>query len=273
MKSRNMKFLGLRIILLFYVIIPTPSLAGMTKPPQFPPSIIGGEIVQGIDDPIALSTVRIKGYRVRSSFTCSGVLIEQDTVLTAAHCLAFDWTKTEVFLSNGLGPFKGVKITRHENYSEMVKYGESRFDIAMIKLSTPVPAPFRPAQLIGADFRKREHDQVVLAGYGQSVPESNPRGPNGVGILRKVSQEIINPQFNNFEFLVNIQKKGSCFGDSGGPAFINLNGSLYLLGLTSRLTDNDIVPAPHHKQSYACINDMIYSDVSAYRGWILENVL
>lgn len=234
----------------------------------FLPTIIGGEDVTSMDDPVALSTVHIKGFLLRSTFSCSGVLIAQDLVITAAHCLGPGWAKTEIYLANGIGPFNGVKYARHPKYNERSKLQEPRFDLAVIKLNKPVPQPFHPVEINNNESLNKANAPTLLAGYGQNVPSSNPDGTGGIGVLRKVDQEMIDPEFNPYEFLVNIRNKGSCFGDSGGPAFVIENNTLFLSGITSRLTENNIVSAPNKKRVYSCLTEMIYSNLSHFTDWI-----
>lgn len=93
----------------------------------------------------------------------------------------------------------------------------------------------------GADILQ-SGDLVILAGYGINVPAMPNRGDGGVGILRSVQQNILEPQYGNTEILINIKNKGTCSGDSGGLAFIQKDNEIYLFGVASRMTDKDIVP-------------------------------
>ena len=91
---------------------------------------------------------------------------------------------------------------------------------------------------------------TILAGYGVT---SEAR--NGSGTLRRVTAKIKRFIQEDKEF--SMQEGlgvGSCYGDSGGPAYIESAGSLTVIGATSRGSNCDS-------------GDGIYSDVRQYQGW------
>jgi secreted trypsin-like serine protease len=58
---------------------------------------------------------------------------------------------------------------------------------------------------------------------------------DGSGTLRKTAVKIFEPQFGGSEVVLDQREgTGACNGDSGGPAYILVNGQLQLFGITSR---------------------------------------
>lgn len=93
---------------------------------------------------------------------------------------------------------------------------------------------------------------------------------DGVGILRQKSQIVLNAQYGQREFLMSIVGGGSCSGDSGGPAYVSLNGKLYVAGITSRMSkDNRVMD--NGKEEYYCTKDMIFTFVPPLIKWITDN--
>ncbi len=232
------------------------------------PQIIGGEEVSGLQDPIAKSTVRIHGQIARASFTCSGVLIAQNVVLTAGHCLGPGWAVIEIYFSDGRGPITLHDQVRPDNYTPGAAQGTTWNDLAILTLKAPAPSEFVPVPLADASDLLTTGEYLTLAGYGQT--NSSPDSKDGLGTLRKISQNILNPHLNDSELTVNLRGGGPCFGDSGGPAYLQTPTGLKLVGITSRLTANDIDPAD--PKSYQCTNDMIYSNVVAQSSWIKKQM-
>lgn len=223
--------------------------------------IIGGTKVE-MSDPLALSTVRIHAQIARASMTCSGVLISQDTVLTAAHCLGPGWAVIKIYFADGSGPIELREQQWSDKYTPLAGPGLPRNDIAILKLKTPAPTKFVPVKMSESPIAIGQ--TLVLAGYGQT--DSSLGKTNGLGALRKISQKILEPNYNPVEFLVDIRGGGPCFGDSGGPAYSQSLQGLEIVGITSRLSPNDLIPGK--SGDYECKNDIIYTNVSAEISWI-----
>lgn len=238
------------------------------------PLIIGGTEVQA-SDPIAQRTVLILGKIQRASFTCTGVIIADDMILTAGHCLGGGGYATlEIYFrtsKNGAGPMiKGVSQIRiHEQLPPTAPDWD---DLAVVKLASKIPANYLPAEVLPDVSLLHDQGQVILAGYGITVAKSTGSHSDGLGVLRSVTQTVLNANYAQREFLVSIDKKGACSGDSGGPAFLQQNGQLYLVGITSRMTENDLISGSNPKKEYACLVDMIYSNVPKQMTWINDAI-
>ena len=233
------------------------------------PQIINGEEVTNPLDPVAKSTVRIRGHITRASFTCSGVLIRQDLVLTAGHCLGPGWATIEIFFSDGSGPITLSDQIRPDNYNPKAGPLESWNDIALLKLKVAAPSEFTPVGFIAQAESIFKGQNLLFAGYGQST--TSPDSTDGLGVLRKITQSVLDPQLTSSEFLVNLRGGGPCFGDSGGPAFVQTPQGLKLAGITSRLTKNDLDPL--NPKIYLCTNEIIYTNVQSQMTWLKSQML
>jgi secreted trypsin-like serine protease len=237
-------------------------------------NIVNGVAVSS-DSPIAKTTVMVLGKYQRFSYTCSGIIISKKIILTAAHCLGpYESAALSVFFGvnknkNGIT----VNVTKHirpDNYDEKRVY--DRNDIALLLLDKEIPNGFEAVKLGSEVDVLNSEDMVTLAGYGINVVSMPSKGDGGIGILRSVEQNIINPNYGSTEILINIKNKGTCSGDSGGPAFIKKDNEFILVGNASRMTDKDIVPGSKPTQ-YACSEEIVYTNILKQLDWIKAGML
>jgi secreted trypsin-like serine protease len=224
--------------------------------------IIGGSVVAPTD-PIARSTVMISGTVMENGapdqYICSGSIIAQDLILTAAHCIAEDPSKPVpanqmkiIFGTHANQPGAAVRqvvsYVVNPGWTYAIQQADAH-DIALIRIQGAIPPGFAPAILPTSALNLSPGTTTILAGYGVT----NGQHPSfaTTGTLRKVAVSIIG-QYGSTEVEVDgSHHKGSCGGDSGGPAFVLQNGNYVLWGLTSRGDE-------------ACVMDGIYTRVDAY---------
>ena len=165
---------------------------------------------------------------------CSGVVVRQDVVLTAAHCVATasDWRihwRDENNVPILVQP-KHVKI--HPQYNtKAIKNRSISIDMALVKLPEPLPSQFWPIAL--SDVQELSvGDSVIVAGYGLS----DEKNSKALGKFRSATLSVIEP-YGKSKIILWLEDPlsagaGGCHGDSGGPLIHN--GSV--IGITAWTT-------------------------------------
>lgn len=208
--------------------------------------ILGGEVVQP-SDIVANSTVALKYIEGNSAYPmCSGTLISPNLVLTASHCL-HGMNKAQIrvgFSINVIDKLDAETMIEVADFVIHPKYGTDRLnDVALIALAKPAPAPYKPVAIVSADYQLTVGMPMLLAGYGV-INDSTGADTDA---LRKVTV----PMAKILEtILVTDQTKatGACNGDSGGPAYLEKDGVLFVYGITRGPHDN--APDCHHFGEY-----------------------
>jgi hypothetical protein len=167
---------------------------------------------------------------------CTGTLIAQDVVLTAAHCvlpganymlLGFAQDKTPA-----LKPF--TSIARHPQFKlQTLLAHRATADVAVLKLE--VPLAVQPAASLRYAPRVAVGDRFVLHGYGVAV-----RGDGGSGGKLRSAVLAATGQPGNLQLrLVDPATAGTrpglgaCTGDSGAPVYEVRAGKLAIYGVVS----------------------------------------
>lgn len=171
---------------------------------------------------------------------CTGTLLSPRVVVTAAHCLVGITVPDQLEVRLGLdadAPDAVAQVASFEMHPEfqLCETCTDIHDIAVLELEgrAQLPTPF-PAPLISQetwDAHMRVGQSVRLVGYGATADDGTGRG----GLKFQVDSELVDFSPSGREFLAGGDGKDSCIGDSGGPAFIQLDdGSWRLAGVTSR---------------------------------------
>lgn len=214
-------------------------------------SIINGEEVKA-EEVFARQTIRLF-YRSSAGATwypmCTGSILANDLILTAVHCVE-GTRKENLLVGFGAQPVSGssqrnpatrVDVPATFKTAEILdlvlntKYDGYGNDVALLRIKTDIPAGFEPATLLPLDMLNADHTQtvfegkfipVILAGFGV-IDERNMTDSL---VLRKAT---VNADFKGKEVITDQTKGfGGCFGDSGGPAFLELPEGLFLVGVT-----------------------------------------
>lgn len=140
------------------------------------------------------------------SQVCTGTLIDDDTVLTAKHCLDVALYSQGAVLTFGLGPNAlaptasaeviAYEVAPGEPYGGFSGYGT---DVAVLHLGSPLTdAPTASVGRIGEDD---VGDRLATFGYGEQFPSGGGAGMRAVGAVTvgAVSGRIYEVLFGDFE--------------------------------------------------------------------------
>ena len=200
--------------------------------------IIGGTLVNQ-NEPIARSTVGLSFQTYQGTSTCTGTILSNNIVITAAHCVTtpnnelINPDQMKIIFGTDMRSSRAM-ITPELVYIPADYHGLTNstemLDFAILFFKEKIPFGFGPAKVLKSEEYLNPGDIVTLAGYGITNSYSNTGG----GLLRKTNVAI--SHFENDSEVVLDERFGSgaCRGDSGGPAYILRNGEYYFFGVTSR---------------------------------------
>ncbi|MFE9559199.1 S1 family peptidase [Streptomyces sp. NPDC006692] len=243
-------------------------LATSAQPAQ---AIVGGTTVQ---DPTKYPwMVQVQGIQGSSVSNCGGTIINSKYVVTAAHCIVKGANARMVIRVGGVDRKRILNDPRsdpriHTVRRSIIQNGYSQKegmvwnDIALIEINGSFT--FSPAvqaiKLPQSTNIRRDYGTFTTLGWGK-LSNNSPEP----GMLHEVNvpQSQNCYRFHNFserDHLCGLVKnsKGTCDGDSGGPAAKKINGTWYLIGIPSGGAGTC---AKNGEDDY-------YTRVSTYINWI-----
>ncbi|HEY0251429.1 MAG TPA: serine protease [Kofleriaceae bacterium] len=197
------------------------AVSGVTSSTDQP--IIGGETTSTTTYKTVVDLEEDPG-----NWFCTGTLIDKDWVLTAAHCVTGEVEETADkvhvrFDADNINTGStGMLVAVSEiHFNPGYNGNDWDNDIALVKLATSVtdrtPTPVHRGTVAFDTM-------VTTVGYG----DSNNNG-GGAGVLRKLDEPTVDCGMANDAGISNANLlcfsgsdgNASCYGDSGGPAFVN----------------------------------------------------
>ena len=214
-------------------------------------------IFDGEDTPITEAPWQVSFYRGNDPFQghrCGGIIINENWILTAAHCFFDDWPNLckRLFYENDFKIFYGSnnlksqggtaeidKIFLYEDY----KYCDYLIDdIALIRTKEPLNLG-TAKKIILPDYIDvstliYSKDTATVSGWGKT------RNENKTIILQSVKVPLVTTEICMESYPNSIYKsmicagykdggKDSCNGDSGGPLSVEIYGNQILIGIVS----------------------------------------
>ena len=206
---------------------------------------------------------------------CTGTLIAPDVVLTAAHCIGdYDFGEplpphSILVLSGQLdasqpasgSAYRVSQVIPHQSYDPRAMLDPDPdglaiwHDIGILILEEPIhtqrPSPIPSVEEF--DEWVPRGTQLVISGYGVTETSSED---GGVLYIAETPFQVR----NSHEVLAGgAGFPDTCFGDSGGPLYLPIDGGHALLGVTSRAAD---------LERDECGLGGVYTWATAYRDWI-----
>ncbi|MEZ4318963.1 MAG: trypsin-like serine protease [Myxococcota bacterium] len=221
-------------------------------PPDLMPYVVGGEPAQQGEWDDAVGVVFDSSY-----VGCTGTLIAPDVVLTAGHCaggISHVVIGTKNWLSNA-GEWIAVEYTSvHPSYNS----AGAGYDIAVLKLRQESSYPPRViANDCVIDEDLYNGASVTIVGFGNTNQDGS-----GSTTRLNVADSIVRDADcleNRLDGIVtgcqpalrpggeigaggrvdvdgdgSVDQADACFGDSGGPLYLNTERGSFLVGVTSR---------------------------------------
>lgn len=225
--------------------------------------IVGGQMTDEFDECACIGG---------DGWFCSGVLVHERVVLTAAHCAP---AITKVYLGGRSINLIGVRgeVVAVERVLVHPDYDPDRVpshDLAVLVLESAAATP--PVEVATREEVDSE-DNLTLVGFGYE----HPTQPVGFGTKRTVDVPLTNLQglepaeVSELEWRHGYAAshevhagrkelgKDSCNGDSGGPAYVTVGGRYKVAGVTSRAAFSSVLP---------CGDGGIYTRIAPYLAWI-----
>lgn len=169
-----------------------------------------------------------------SGSICSGTIVSHKAVLTAAHCTLRAGTYSVRGKFGEYGDTAVVSTSVRDNFGPGVVDDPNDLSVLVFSDNT-----FQTKHIFNIGSSVRTGDTATLVGYGCN----NLSTSRGAGVKRMGTNQVANlneyvefytpATSSNYRGIIGPENRaGSCPGDSGGPAFKEVNGNYEIVAVT-----------------------------------------
>ncbi len=186
---------------------------------------------------------------------CTGSIVSEDTILTAAHCVDHDPQQLTVVFGLNLYPDTASETRDVTGFTQNPRWLKStargRGDLALVHFKGGLPEGYQPVELAGKNLELSPGTEVTMLGYGVTEGTAHL----GSGVLRMTTTTVLE-QVSPTELLTDGRESSVCFGDSGGPAFSLIDDHWVQWGVASSVLNK------------SCDRASVHTSVVSYVRWI-----
>lgn len=228
---------------------------------------------------------------------CSGLVLDSRTILTAAHCLeqGIDGMKIVLKadprsdLDEANDVYSVIDSRQHPEFISNLKKStlsleeiKNNADLALIYLDRNIADTrenFDPSKLAPlTDGTAVESTPMLVTGFGRTTALNDLTGISFSEVSGFVNQAWVDvsvKDLNSSHFLVSQKNSGGvCFGDSGGPAFIQTQTGFKAIAIAVGVYEpkpKEISAVLGRAKENACAGFGLYLNIQYYQSWIDEN--
>lgn len=185
------------------------ALVPVTAPQPGPDPVVGGQTAQTCDYPASVFVGGTYGFH------CTASLVHPRVVITAAHCLS--GIAKVGFGESASTPALSTPVQFCEAHPD---YYYGGIDLAYCVLAEDAPEVARVPVLMGCEADELvPGKEIYLAGFGQNDEATG----SGGGTKRWTTNTVDVVDYDANELYLLGEGTGSCYGDSGGPAYVQLS--------------------------------------------------
>ncbi|HET6584022.1 MAG TPA: S1 family peptidase [Nannocystaceae bacterium] len=239
-----MKRLRVCAAIVFATLTPAWAQARPLASSQDPQPIVEGFEAKPCQFPSAVAMMTADDFPF-----CTGTLVHPEIVLYAGHCHAAASTAYVAFGERADAPARMVATSGCGVFPGYVDTATS-IDLAYCRLAEPVTdVPIVPIAT-GCEIDALDvGDEVTIVGFGASGASWDENGEptdiTGGGIKRYTHQTVETIDVPGNDLVLVGGGSSACFGDSGGPVFLELpDGSWRVLGAASTTYGSQGQPSP-----------------------------